>query len=99
MTTSDDHHEPVFPRATTTAAAGAAADENGGHDDDEKADELRAFITGFYAISDDPGADDRWAAHFAPDAVCVMGDKVARGTEGRSFFIWLSLSDVRCCGK
>lgn len=82
MTTSDDHHEPVFPRATTTTAA----DENGGHDEDEKADELRAFITGFYTVSDDPGADDRWAAHFAPDAVCVMGDKVARGTEGGSFF-------------
>lgn len=84
MTISDDHHEPVFPRATTTTAA--AADENGGHDD-EKTDELRAFITGFYAVSDDPGADDRWAAHFAPDAVCIMGEKVARGTEGGSFFI------------
>ena len=83
--------ESDTPRQTAATRSGeigaaAAADENGGHDD-EKTDELRAFITGFYAVSDDPGADDRWAAHFAPDAVCIMGEKVARGTEGGSFFI------------
>ncbi|EMR68370.1 putative phd finger domain-containing protein [Eutypa lata UCREL1] len=46
-------------------------------------DKLRAFVSNFYAVSDDPGRNEDWLSYFEPDAVLVMGDKVAKGTEGK----------------
>lgn len=47
-------------------------------DDDER---LRKFISVFYAISDDRSRDDEWLGCFAADALLVMGDKKAKGSQ------------------
>ncbi|KAI5926563.1 hypothetical protein F4810DRAFT_707652 [Camillea tinctor] len=44
-------------------------------------DRVKDFIASFYAVSDDPSRNEEWVEHFAADAVLVMGDKTARGTE------------------
>ncbi|KAI1170745.1 hypothetical protein F4777DRAFT_568222 [Nemania sp. FL0916] len=45
---------------------------------DEK---LTDFISSFYAISDDPSRNAEWVDYFAPDALVVIADKKAKGTE------------------
>ncbi|KAH9898844.1 hypothetical protein F4778DRAFT_171372 [Xylariomycetidae sp. FL2044] len=44
-------------------------------------DRVKALISEFYSISDDPSRNEEWVDCFAPDAVLVMGDRSARGTE------------------
>lgn len=60
-------YEPTFPAGATTVVDGR----------------LEAFVSNFYAVSDDPTKNEEWVSYFAPDAVLVMGDKMARGAEGR----------------
>ncbi|KAI0180984.1 hypothetical protein GGR52DRAFT_13921 [Hypoxylon sp. FL1284] len=45
---------------------------------DEK---MRDYMANFYAISDDRSKNEEWVDHFLPDAVLVMGDKSAKGTD------------------
>ncbi|CAJ2510008.1 Uu.00g059080.m01.CDS01 [Anthostomella pinea] len=42
---------------------------------------VKDFIADFYATSDDPSKNEEWVDFFATDAVLVMGEKAARGTE------------------
>ncbi|KAI1427032.1 hypothetical protein F5Y12DRAFT_225963 [Xylaria sp. FL1777] len=56
----------------------AAAYPTGGAAVDER---VKAFISTFYAISDDPLRNDEWVDYFAPDASLVMADKRAEGVE------------------
>ncbi|KAI1282425.1 hypothetical protein F5Y07DRAFT_352519 [Xylaria sp. FL0933] len=42
---------------------------------------VKAFISAFYAVSDDPERNDEWADYFVSDASLVMGDKKASGIE------------------
>ncbi|KAI1490625.1 hypothetical protein F5X96DRAFT_669498 [Biscogniauxia mediterranea] len=44
-------------------------------------DRVKDFIASFYAASDDPSRNEEWVEYFAADAVLVMGDKTAKGTE------------------
>ncbi|KAI1500698.1 hypothetical protein F5X99DRAFT_385181 [Biscogniauxia marginata] len=44
-------------------------------------DRVKNFISSFYAVSDDSSKNEEWVEYFAADAVLVMGDKTARGTE------------------
>jgi hypothetical protein len=44
---------------------------------------VKRFISEFYATSDNPARNDEWVDYFAPDAVLIMGDRTAKGTEGR----------------
>ncbi|KAI0002833.1 hypothetical protein F4779DRAFT_622065 [Xylariaceae sp. FL0662B] len=41
----------------------------------------RDFVSRYYAVSDDPSKNEEWVSYFAPDAVFVVGDKSAEGTE------------------
>lgn len=51
---------------------------------DAKVDaKLKAFISEFYSVSDEPDKNEKWVSYFAPNAVLVMGDKVAQGTQGK----------------
>ena len=40
------------------------------------------FIAKFYAVSDDPSKNEEWVDYFLPDATVIIGDKLAKGTEG-----------------
>ncbi|KAI1374531.1 hypothetical protein F4677DRAFT_160124 [Hypoxylon crocopeplum] len=42
---------------------------------------VKTFISNFYATSDDPSKNEEWMNYFLPDAVVIMGDKSATGTE------------------
>ena len=42
----------------------------------------KKFLEGFYALSDTPGAHDKYAEHFTTDAVLVMASNRAHGREG-----------------
>ncbi|KAI2470444.1 hypothetical protein F4781DRAFT_430459 [Annulohypoxylon bovei var. microspora] len=39
------------------------------------------FIARFYAVSDDPSRNEEWVDYFLPDAVVIIGDKSAKGTD------------------
>ncbi|GAM90237.1 hypothetical protein ANO11243_082790 [Dothideomycetidae sp. 11243] len=39
------------------------------------------FLEQFYAISDTPGADDRWLEQFTADATVIMASRSATGTD------------------
>ncbi|KAI0098980.1 hypothetical protein F4776DRAFT_650212 [Hypoxylon sp. NC0597] len=42
---------------------------------------VKNFIARFYATSDDPSKNEEWVGYFSPDAVVIIGDKSAKGTE------------------
>ncbi|ETS80764.1 hypothetical protein PFICI_08293 [Pestalotiopsis fici W106-1] len=46
-------------------------------------DKIRAFVSNFYQISDDPTKNEEWVSHFLPDAVLVMGPDRAEGVNVR----------------
>ncbi|XXG96636.1 hypothetical protein Hte_002924 [Hypoxylon texense] len=48
------------------------------HAVDEK---VKGYIANFYATSDDRSKNEEWVDYFLPDAVVIMGDKSAKGTE------------------
>lgn len=47
-------------------------------------DRFKNYIAKFYATSDDRSKNEEWVDYFLPDAVVIMGDKSAQGTEGIS---------------
>ncbi|OTA90682.1 hypothetical protein M434DRAFT_77558 [Hypoxylon sp. CO27-5] len=42
---------------------------------------VKDFIARFYATSDDPSKNEEWVGCFLPDAVVIIGDKSAKGTD------------------
>ncbi|KAI1413690.1 hypothetical protein F5Y13DRAFT_160865 [Hypoxylon sp. FL1857] len=42
---------------------------------------VKKFIARFYATSDDPSKNEEWVDYFLPNAVVIIGDKSAKGTE------------------
>ena len=42
----------------------------------------KQFFEEFYAISDDPGAHEKYVEQFTSDATLVMASKAAKGTSG-----------------
>ncbi|KAI1384559.1 uncharacterized protein F4822DRAFT_433102 [Hypoxylon trugodes] len=43
---------------------------------------VQEFVSRFYETSDDPTKNEEWLGYFLPDAVIIIGDKSAKGTEG-----------------
>ncbi|KAI1759510.1 hypothetical protein GGR53DRAFT_471260 [Hypoxylon sp. FL1150] len=44
-------------------------------------DKIKSYIANFYATSDDRSKNEEWVDYFLPDAVVIMGDKAAKGTQ------------------
>lgn len=44
---------------------------------------FKRFISSFYAVSDDASRNEEWVAYFTPLAYVIMGDKRARGEDGK----------------
>ncbi|KAI0841513.1 hypothetical protein F5Y06DRAFT_259684 [Hypoxylon sp. FL0890] len=42
---------------------------------------VKDFIARFYATSDDPLKNEEWVDYFLPNAVVIIGDKSAKGTD------------------
>ncbi|KAI1781532.1 hypothetical protein F4818DRAFT_436722 [Hypoxylon cercidicola] len=42
---------------------------------------VKDYIANFYATSDDRSKNEEWVDYFLPDAVVIMGDKSAKGTD------------------
>ncbi|KAI1144455.1 hypothetical protein F5Y05DRAFT_407847 [Hypoxylon sp. FL0543] len=42
---------------------------------------VKDFIARFYATSDDPSKNEEWVDYFLPNAVLILGDKSAKGTD------------------
>ncbi|KAI1213221.1 uncharacterized protein F4807DRAFT_410181 [Annulohypoxylon truncatum] len=42
---------------------------------------IKSFMEKFYAISDDPSKNEEWVDYFLPDAVVIIGDRSAKGTD------------------
>ncbi|KAI0408774.1 hypothetical protein F4802DRAFT_549069 [Xylaria palmicola] len=70
----------------TSTANYAARYPVGGAAVDER---VRAFVSSFYAISDDASRDGEWVGCFAPGASLVMGERRATGVDGRLLFVCL----------
>ena len=48
-----------------------------------EADEsIKAFISRFYEVSDDPNQNETWVEFFKADAKLIMGTQVAKGRDG-----------------
>jgi len=47
---------------------------------------IKAFISHFYHVSDDPDQDAAWVEFFDSDATVIMGAQTGRGRHGASLF-------------
>ena len=52
--------------------------------DGEIHESIKAFISRFYQVSDDPDQNETWVQFFENDATLVMGLKMGKGQDGSS---------------
>jgi hypothetical protein len=86
-TLTTQNMSPEAPKSTSAALPGGESGYEPWYPANIPVDSsVKRFITHFFEVSDDADRNDEWLGFFQDDATVMMGNDVAKGKEGESFF-------------